>query len=123
VNNRTTAVRVPAGDPGARRIEHRVAGADANVYLVAATVLAGMHYGMTRRIEPPPAIEGDAAGDGQVLPNSWLHAIEAFESGRILPAYLGEAFIRVFAACRRHERQSFEANVTPMELEWYLRTV
>lgn len=123
VNNRTTAVRVPAGDPGARRIEHRVAGADANVYLVAATVLAGMHYGMTRRIEPPSAVEGDAAGDGDELPNSWLHAIEAFESGRILPAYLGEEFIQVFAACRRHERRSFEANVTPMEFEWYLRTV
>jgi glutamine synthetase len=123
VNNRTTAVRIPAGDPGSRRIEHRVAGADANVYLVVAAVLAGMHYGITEALEPPAAVEGDAAGDGRPLPKSWLHAIQAFERGRILPLYLGEDFIKVFAACRRHERQSFQANVTPMELEWYLRTV
>ncbi|MGD9292003.1 MAG: glutamine synthetase, partial [Gammaproteobacteria bacterium] len=68
-------------------------------------------------------VEGDAASDGHQLPNSWLHAIQTFEAGRVMPHYLGEEFIQVFAACRRHERQSFEANVTPMELEWYLRTV
>lgn len=30
VNNRSTGIRVPAGPSAARRIEHRVAGADAN---------------------------------------------------------------------------------------------
>src|SRR5262249_31173519 len=32
-NNRTTALRIPASSNAARRIEHRVAGADANIYL------------------------------------------------------------------------------------------
>jgi glutamine synthetase len=125
VNNRTTAVRIPAGGPSSRRIEHRVAGADANAYLVVAAVLAGMHHGMSGKLEPPPPMEGDAgaADDTGQLPTSWLSAIEALEQGAILPGYLGEDFIRVFAACRRHERQSFEANVTPLEVEWYLRTV
>ncbi len=125
VNNRTTAVRVPAGDPGARRIEHRVAGADANAYLVVAAVLAGMHHGMTRELEPPPPMEGDAAADqqGADLPTRWLRAIEALERGSILPDYVGADFMRVFAAVRRHELESFEANVTSLEVEWYLRTV
>ncbi len=35
LNNRTVALRIPAGDPAATRVEHRVAGADANPYLVA----------------------------------------------------------------------------------------
>ena len=30
VNNRSVALRIPAGDIGARRIEHRVAGGDVN---------------------------------------------------------------------------------------------
>ncbi len=123
VNNRTTAIRIPAGDPAARRIEHRVAGADANVYLVVAAVLAGMHHGMANEIEPPPPSEGDAAAEEGTLPNSWLHAIEALERGAILPGYLGEDFLRVFAACRRQERLSYEASVSPLEIEWYLRTV
>ena len=37
--NQAAAVRIPGGAPGARRIEHRVAGADANPYLVMAAVL------------------------------------------------------------------------------------
>ena len=123
VNNRTTAIRIPAGDPAARRIEHRVAGADANVYLVVAAVLAGMHHGMANEIEPPPPSEGDAAAEEGTLPNSWLHAIEALQRGAILPGYLGEDFLRVFAACRRQERLSYEASVSPLEIEWYLRTV
>ena len=123
VNNRTTALRIPAGEPASRRIEHRVAGADANPYLVVASVLAGMHHGMANEIEPPPPSEGDVAAEEGTLPGSWLHAIEALERGTILPGYLGEDFLRVFAACRRHERLSYEANVSPLEIEWYLRTV
>ena len=37
--NRTAAIRIPGGDSKARRIEHRVAGADANPYLVLASIL------------------------------------------------------------------------------------
>ena len=125
VNNRTTAVRVPAGDPASRRIEHRVAGADANSYLVVAAVLAGMHHGMARGLKPPTPMEGDAAADSKAadLPTRWLRAIEALEQGAILPGYVGADFVRVFAAVRRHELESFEANVTSLEVEWYLRTV
>ncbi len=45
VNNRGVAFRVPHGPPASRRVEHRIAGADANPYLLAAIVLAGMHLG------------------------------------------------------------------------------
>ena len=41
-NNRTVALRIPPGGPSARRIEHRVAGSDANPYLVLAAMLAGV---------------------------------------------------------------------------------
>ncbi len=36
INNRGVAFRIPHGPPASRRVEHRVAGADANPYLLAA---------------------------------------------------------------------------------------
>ena len=48
-NNRTVALRIPRSNGAATRIEHRVAGADANPYLVIASILAGMRHGMTNR--------------------------------------------------------------------------
>ena len=51
-NNRTVALRIPPGGPAARRIEHRVAGSDANPYLVLAAVLAGVLRGLEQREEP-----------------------------------------------------------------------
>src|SRR5690606_4226768 len=48
VNNRSVALRVPEGDVRARRIEHRPSGVDANPYLVAATVLAGILHGIDK---------------------------------------------------------------------------
>ncbi|MFP3441116.1 glutamine synthetase, partial [Pantoea sp. SIMBA_133] len=47
-DNRSVALRVPAGPKEARRIEHRVAGADVNPYLLLATVLASIHHGLTQ---------------------------------------------------------------------------
>jgi glutamine synthetase len=46
-HNRTVALGIPTGSPAARRIEHRVAGADANPYLALAVVLAGIHHGLS----------------------------------------------------------------------------
>ncbi|NQB09514.1 glutamine synthetase, partial [Pseudomonas aeruginosa] len=52
LDNRTVALRVPTGSPDAVRLEHRVAGADANPYLLLAAVLAGVHHGLTNKVEP-----------------------------------------------------------------------
>ena len=54
INNRGSAMRVPASDAANLRLEHRLAGADANPYLVVAWVLAGIHHGLAARLEPPP---------------------------------------------------------------------
>lgn len=123
-NNRTVALRIPAGDDKATRIEHRVAGADANPYLVTAAVLAGIHYGIVRRIGPPPVTEGDASlQHGRELPLSWLHAIEAFDASAVMADYLGADFMRIYSAVRRYEHDQFAAVITPTEYDWYLRVV
>ena len=123
-NNRTVALRVPAGAPSARRIEHRVAGADANPYLVLAAVLAGIHHGLTHELEPSAPIEGNAyAQVGPSLPLSWDRALEAFAGASVLNGYLGDAFCRLYRVCRAAERDRFADVVTPTEYAWYLNSV
>ena len=51
--NRTAAIRIPAGNPAARRIEHRVAGGDINPYLLLAAVLGAALTGIEDAADPP----------------------------------------------------------------------
>ena len=122
-NNRTAALRVPAGPPSARRVEHRVAGADANPFLVMAAVLAGAHHGIVNRMKPAPPISGNAYEKAATLPVRWQDALDAFDRAKHIRPYLGERFCRVYSAVRRAERQRFENVVSPTEHHWYLRNI
>ncbi len=73
-NNRTTAVRLPDNsarikgaealarikNPDQRRIEHRVAGSDADASAVISAVLEGMLLGLRERPPLSPPVYGDA---------------------------------------------------------------
>lgn len=124
LDNRGTALRTPeVAGPGAR-IEHRVAGADANPYLVAAAILASALDGIEAGAEPPPPVRGEAkAGIGEGLPLTWLYAIEEFEGSEFVPRTLGPELARVFAAMKRQELETLLARVTDAEYDAYLRTV
>jgi glutamine synthetase len=123
-NNRTTAVRIPAGDGRARRVEHRVAGADANVHLATAAMLAGIHHGLTRKLDPGAPVEGNGyAVDAEPLPRNWSEALGLFDASPVIAEYFGPRFQHLYSAVRNAERRRFEAVVTPTELDWYLRGV
>jgi glutamine synthetase len=123
-NNRTVALRIPAGPPSARRIEHRVAGADAPCHLALAAVLAGILHGLEHEGDPGPPLTGNAyAHVAPSLPITWDAALAAFAVPGPLHTFLGERFCRLYATCRRAERDRFQARVTPTEVEWYLSTV
>jgi glutamine synthetase len=124
MNNRTLAMRIPAGPRTATRIEHRVAGADANPYLVTAAVLAGAHYGIVERLDPGAHTDGNAYEQhAPTLPRYWSESLRRFEKSKVLRPYLGSRFCDIYAACRWHECESFNAAVTAREYDWYLRTV
>lgn len=123
-DNRSVALRVPAGPNTARRIEHRVAGADANPYLLVATLLAGIEHGLDHRLEPPPPITGNAyAQVSPSLTNSWQRALDLLEGSAVLDAALGHDFLAVFLANRRAERDAAMQVVNKLEYDWYLRHV
>ncbi|OXS16609.1 glutamine synthetase [Zobellella denitrificans] len=123
-DNRTVAVRIPGGSAEARRLEHRVAGADANPYLLVASILAGIHLGISQRLSPPAPVTGNAyASHPPSLPNSWIQALDQWQRNEVLPSYLGAEFCRVYHANRYGERQLFMRHVSSQEYDWYLRSV
>ena len=121
VENRTVALRVPGGSAKARHFEHRVAGVDANPYLVAAVTLGGALDGIAAKADPGPPVTGVASEAGHVpdLPRSWQEAIERFERSEFCHRVLGAAMHRGFAAVKRAEHQRLALTVTEAEWEMY----
>ena len=123
-DNRTTAIRIPESPTAARRIEHRVAGADANPYLVLAAVLAGIWHGIENTLSPPKPIEGNAWDqeiDAPALPTTMDEAIAIFDKSDVLSSYLTGEFKTLFLATKVQEWNEFAKRVTEFELETYLR--
>ena len=122
VNNRSVSLRVPAGPAASRHVEHRVAGADANPYLVAALVLGGMQHGIDNGIDPGPPVVGNGyeqASRGD-LPTDWRAALERAAASEFLARTLGAEFLGVFLALKRREYEKFGALVSDRDYEWYL---
>ncbi len=123
-DNRTAAIRIPESPGAARRIEHRVAGADANPYLVLAAVLAGIWHGIENTLSPPNPIEGNAWDqeiDAPALPTTMDEAISVFDKSDVLSSYLTSEFKTLFLATKVQEWNEFAKRVTEFELETYLR--
>jgi len=122
--NRTAAIRIPGGSPKARRIEHRVAGADANPYLVLAAVLGAALLGIERQITPDRPTTGNAyAQDLPLLPTDWSSALKAFEQGDVIGDILNPTLTNMITACKRQEMARFAAEVTTLEYKSYLDIV
>ncbi|KRW59035.1 glutamine synthetase family protein [Pseudomonas sp. TTU2014-080ASC] len=124
LDNRTVAVRVPTGSPDSIRIEHRVAGADANPYLMLASILAGIHHGLTNKIDPGEPIEGNSYEQLEPsLPNNLRDALRELDDSEVLNKYISPKYIDIFVACKEAELQEFETTISDLEYNWYLHTV
>ncbi len=125
VNNRTVSLRVPAGPAKGRHIEHRVAGADANPYLALAAMLAGVHHGLSKAIDPGPPVVGDgyaaAAASDLRLPTTWFAAVDHFERSVMMRDYQGDRFVSMFGKVKRTEQDRFFEVVSALDYDWYLK--
>ena len=121
VNNRSAGMRVPAGPTDARRVEHRVAGADANAYLALAAVLAGTHYGLEAKLDPgPPAVGNVSRDPDAALPFSVDDALKRMGDAAILPDYFGEETLALYRETKRIEALRVRRVIPPIEYDWYL---
>ncbi|MDF2177060.1 glutamine synthetase family protein [Aliiglaciecola sp. CAU 1673] len=121
IDNRTVAVRIPNSQPHARRIEHRVAGADANPYVALATVLFAMYQGIRDKMTPPDPQDGNTFQvKNPRLPNRLPDALAQLRGSKTFKQLFGEEFIKVYTACKEQELLKFEQTVTQKEYDFYL---
>ncbi len=127
VENRTCSIRAITG-PGssAARLEVRQSAADINPYTaLAATIGAGI-YGVERRLEAPPPVEGDATGDdapGAPLPRTLEAATAALRDSEAARTVLGEPFVDHYVRTRDWEVRQYQRAVTDWELRRYFEGV
>jgi glutamine synthetase len=125
VENRTASFRMKyPGEQGAH-IENRIPRGGSNPYLVMAGVLAAGLDGLKNKTVPPAESKGVTHGLTEVaqLPVRLEQSIAAFESDRPLRAALGEEFIKVFVAVKRHEIGKSRAAIADYDLPGFMDTV
>jgi glutamine synthetase len=125
VNNRTVSLRVTAGPAASRHIEHRICGADAPPHLALAAMLAGVHYGLTHKGDPGPALQGDAYSQSDKaitrLPRNWDSAIEALADDGILASYIGSRAVSIIRIIKETERDRHMAEIPLGDYDWGFR--
>lgn len=120
-NNRSTALRIPVSSAENRRIEHRVAGADANPYLVLAVVLAATLDGLRDGVEAKsPVVRTDLHRRSTSLPISLPAGINAMKQGLRLCTYLQREYLDLYAAIKQGEYDKFMRQAFSREFAWYL---
>ena len=119
-NRRDVSLRIPAGSDDAKRIEHRVASADANPYLVLACLLAGLHNGLTNELEPSNKVDfdntegADKEADSD-MPKNMEQALARFQSSKLLKKYLGKEYLELYTAAKQGESEHIESSFVPRE--------
>lgn len=117
--DRDACIRIPESDGKNLRIEHRLAGADANPYLVLAAILTGMEHGLDAGKEPiAPLNENRQSGID--FPQDMLGAVSAMRDHPVVNQGLGEEFVMVYCENKRQDHLAFMQEVSAREYRWFL---
>ena len=126
VENRTCAIRWVAKQ-GNEHVEHRVPGADANPYLVAAGALAACILGLRKGMKPRPPIVGNAYDFGDppdsLFSTNLRDAADALDRSLDGRKILGDEFVDHFVMTRRWEQQEAQKTVTDWQLRRYFESI
>ena len=123
VDNRTVGFRVPVSPGKARRVENRIAGADANPYLALAASLACGYIGMMEKLKPSKMVEGSAYRLAHTLPRTLNQALDRFSGSRPLKNVLGEDFVDAVDAVKSAELMHYNRVISSWEREHLLLNV
>ena len=106
-DNRTAGLRIPLAAPVARRVENRIAGADANPYLAIAASLAAGLAGIEEQLAPSAAVEGSAYDCSHDLAPTFMAAHAQMVNSSSARKLLGDSFVTAFCAVKELEYQSY----------------
>lgn len=121
IDNRAAAVRLPeVSGPGAR-LEHRIAGADANPYLVLTAVLGGMLYGLDNPDLPLRApLDEDNVDFADPLTADWATAVDCFAESEVARDMFLPGYRDIYTAVRRDEISQLTTAISQIEYRTYL---
>jgi len=116
-DNRTCGLRIPLSSAVARRVENRVAGADANPYLAIAASLAAGLAGLDARVQADEALPPGSNGYDQAhqLPRSYLQALANLQASTTARQILGDTFVTAFCAVKALEYDSYLREISAWE--------
>jgi glutamine synthetase len=119
-NNRSVAVRIPVEKGSGRRLEHRVAGADASPHLVLAAILAGVHLGVTEGRRPTTPVSGrHESAPWTGFPHGLLLALDRLQRSELLGRYIRPDFLRAYAQLKQGEHDELFGEVLAAEHDFY----
>ena len=122
--NRTASVRVPVGPPKSRRFEHRVAGGDANPYLLLAATLGAALHGVEEHSTLPAPITGDAyALELPQIPDTWPAALATFANEPLMSRLFDPMLIDNLIRTKRQEILGIETLSEQTVRDLYLEVV
>ena len=119
-------MRIPAGSDSAKRIEHRVASAAANPYLVLACILSGLHYGLTKNLSPTDQVsfdntEGADKTAAPQNPKKNHSALTRFQPKTKKTKYLGKEYLDLYVSAKEGEFEHMDNSFIPSEeYDFYL---
>ncbi len=122
-DNRTVGLRVPLSEAQATRVENRVPGADANVYLAIAASLACGYLGMKEMLHPSEPLTGSAYNLPYGLPRDLQSALQLLAESDPLHEVLGARFVKAYAAVKEQEYETFFQVISSWEREHLLLKV
>jgi glutamine synthetase len=134
-NNVSGLIRVPIpkrGNPNATRIEYRSPDPATNPYLAFSVILAAGLKGIREGYELPTEADANLfeMGDDvveklgiQQLPQSLADALKVMEGSQLVAECLGEHTFEWFLRNKRDEWRSYKTQVTPFELNRYLKSM
>jgi len=122
-DNRTTGLRVPASSPQARRVENRVAGADANPYLAIAASLAAGLAGIKAQLKPSPPLASNGYDEAHGLPRSMEGALEKMQHSAFARQAFGDDFVTGYCAVKALEYANYQAEISTWERRFLLPQV
>lgn len=117
--DRDACIRIPESDARNLRIEHRLAGADANPYLVLAAILCGLEQGLDAAQEPIAPLNDDRTS-GIDFPKDMLSAVAAMQHAPAVIEGLGAEFVRVYCENKRQDHLAFMHEISAREYRWFL---
>lgn len=119
--NRGTAIRIPESRGPAARIEHRVAGADVNPYLLLVAILGGMLLGLDEDLDPGPETTPTSGPENpRRLTHDFLTAVEEFSASAFIADVFGKRYQTLYGDTKRKEAVTFLRTVSDFDCQTYL---